>query len=207
MLTSRYMTSVKNVPAIFQKIIEGTAPDKFTLTHLKGIGFKSSNDQGIIPLLKDLAFLSPDGIPTKRYLDYRDKSSSRQVLGGALRETYEDLFHINEHPTEGDRQAVIGRFKSVHNVTDRVAEQQAVTFFALLKLADIVTPAKQPPKIAPASVEREKEKADSTRVPQELSAIPFAGLRYNIESPLPASKAVEVFDAIFKSLKEHLLDD
>src|SRR5882672_5799347 len=35
MLTNRYMTSVKNLPAIMQKIIEGTAPDKFTAAHLK----------------------------------------------------------------------------------------------------------------------------------------------------------------------------
>ncbi len=51
MLTSRYMTSVKNLPAIMQKIVDGAAPDKFTVAHLKGIGFKSSNDQGIIPVL------------------------------------------------------------------------------------------------------------------------------------------------------------
>jgi len=54
MLTTRYMTSTKNLPAIMQKIVDGTAPPKFTVAHLKAIGFKSSNDQGVIPLLKDL---------------------------------------------------------------------------------------------------------------------------------------------------------
>jgi hypothetical protein len=49
MLTGRYMTSAKNLPGIMQKIIDGTAPPKFTVAHLKGIGFKSSNDQGVIP--------------------------------------------------------------------------------------------------------------------------------------------------------------
>lgn len=43
MLTNRYMTSVKNVPAILTRIREGTAPEKFTVAHLKGIGFKSSS--------------------------------------------------------------------------------------------------------------------------------------------------------------------
>jgi hypothetical protein len=70
MLTSRYMTSVENLPAIMQKIVDGAAPEKFTVSHLKGIGFKSSNDQGIIPVLKDLGFLSADGAPTKRYLEF-----------------------------------------------------------------------------------------------------------------------------------------
>ena len=46
MLSSRYMVSNKNLPAIFQKIQDGAAPEKFTMAHLKGIGFTSSNDQG-----------------------------------------------------------------------------------------------------------------------------------------------------------------
>ena len=35
----------------------------------------------------------------------------------------------------------------------------------------------------------------------------FVGLRYNVEVHLRATKDVEVFNAIFKALKEHLLDD
>jgi hypothetical protein len=46
MLTARYMTSVKNLSAIFDKIVEGTAPRKFTIAHLKSIGFKSSKTSG-----------------------------------------------------------------------------------------------------------------------------------------------------------------
>jgi hypothetical protein len=40
MLTSRYLTSVKNVPAIMQKIVDGVAPDRFNAEHLKAMGFK-----------------------------------------------------------------------------------------------------------------------------------------------------------------------
>jgi hypothetical protein len=207
MLTSRYMTSVKNLPAIMQKIVDGAAPDKFTLAHLKGIGFKSSNDQGVIPILKDLKFLTADGSPTKRYLDYRDKSKSRQILGEALREAYEDIFHINEHPTEADRQAIIGRFKSAHNVTDAVAERQAMTFLALLKLADISGQPKHAAKPKETIPEKEKEAENTDKSPVGFQALPFSGLRYNIEIHLPATKDVEVYNAIFKSLRVHLLDD
>ncbi len=83
MLTKRYMASVKNVPAILDKIVSGTAPAKFTTSHLKTIGFPSSNDRAIIPLLKDLGFLSADGSPTKRYHEYRNLAKSKTVLGEA----------------------------------------------------------------------------------------------------------------------------
>lgn len=205
MLTSRYMTSVKNLPSIMQKIIEGTAPDKFTLSHLKGIGFASSNDQGIIPLLKDLGFLTAEGTPTPRYHAYRDKSKSQQVLGEAIREAYEDIFHVNEHPTEQDRQAIEGRFKSVHNGTDAVAQRQAMTFLSLLKLADLKT---SPKKKAAAIDEKPiEEKQKEEKKSQEFLETPFTGLRYNIEIHLPATKDVEVYNSIFKSLKEHLIND
>ncbi len=207
MLSSRYMVSNKNLPAILQKIIEGAAPDKFTLAHLKGIGFASSNDQGVVPLLKDLKFLSADGTPTTRYHAYRDKSRSRAVLGEALREAYEDIFHINEKPSESDRQAIIGRFKSTHNATDLVAERQAATFLSLLKLADLPgtgAPSRKHTE-QPAKPDVTPEREDQSRGKSSLSG--FGGLRYNIEVHLPATKDVEVYNAIFKSLREHLLND
>jgi hypothetical protein len=212
MLTIRYMTSTKNLSAIMGKIVEGTAPPKFTVAHLKGIGFKSSNDQGIIPLLKDLKFLTADGTPTPRYHEYRDKSRSKSVLGKALREAYEELFHIKEHPSKADREAIQGRFKSVHNATDRVAQEQTTTFLAFLELADLSDHV--PPKPKVKSEGKDKGSADSdddgrkpSRVAGPHTEIPFSGLRYNIEVHLPATKDVEVYNAIFKSLKEHLLDD
>lgn len=206
MLSSRYMVSNKNLPSIFQKIIEGAAPDKFTVSHLKGIGFTSSNDQGVLPLLKDLKFLAPDGAPTPRYHLYRDKSQSKRILGEAVREAYEDLFHINEHPTEADRQAIIGRFKSTHNATDLVAERQAATFLALLKLSELPGTGKSQAKHAEQPVSPPAPPSKPERE-QGMPSMGFTGLRYNIEVHLPATKDVEVYNAIFKSLREHLLDD
>lgn len=207
MLTGRYMTSLKNLSGIFQKIVEGAAPSKFTVAHLKGLGFLSSNDVGVLALLKDLGFLTPDGTPTARYHSYRDKTQSARVLGESLREAYGDLFLINEKLSEKDRSAVEGKFKQVHNVTDRIAGEQAKTFFALLKLADISTSGQ------PRSAEHVKTlAAESAPVPTDISnsgpqhRATLGGLRYNIEIHLPATKDIEVFNAIFKSLKEHLID-
>jgi hypothetical protein len=207
MLTNRYMVSVKNLPAIMQKVVQGTAPDKFSQAHLNGIGFKSSNDKAVIPLLKDLKFLSEDGTPTKRYHDYRDPSRSKQVMGEALKVAYEDLFHLNARPSDADRSAIEGKFKSFHNTTDNVAQRQAATFLALLKLAALdgtsTTSVDTDLKTETKEKQPKKEKGkDSNR---EFGAA-FAGLRYNVEIHLPASKDIEVYNAIFKALKEHLFE-
>jgi hypothetical protein len=111
MLTKRYLVSTKNLNAILKKIVDGVAPAKFTTEHLKSIGFGSSSDRAIIPILKDLGFLSADGTPLPRYHAYRDRSRSKAVMAEALREAYEDVFHIREVPTQADRNAVEGLFK------------------------------------------------------------------------------------------------
>jgi hypothetical protein len=40
---------------------------------------------------------------------------------------------------------------------------------------------------------------------EEIKLVNPPGLHYNIQIHLPATKDIEVFNAIFKSLKEHLL--
>jgi hypothetical protein len=201
------MTSVKNVAAIMQAIQDGTAPPTFSMRHLASIGFTGTNDRGIIPVLKDLKFLSEDGKPTARYHAYRDKSQSKAVLGQSLKEAYEDLFHVKERPTDADKDAIEGKFKAMHNVSDNIAELQARTFFTFLKLADLDAAAKSAgvvqatkPSEGTAGDEAARTETHSRHLGSSI------GLRYNIEIHLPPTKEVEVFNAIFKSLKEHLLD-
>lgn len=176
---------------------------------MKGIGFKSSNDTAVLPLLKDLGFLSDDGTPTRRYHDYRDKSRSKAVMAEALREAYEGVFHISEKPGASDRSAIIGKFKAEHNVSDRVAQQSTTTFYALLKLADLDAQRGSPPRKKKTVSKGEEAKEDIADHERETPPSQFGsvGLRYNVEIHLPASKDIEVYNAIFKSLKEHLIDD
>lgn len=212
MLTTRYMPSTKNLDAIFEKIIGGVAPDKFTVEHLKALGFTSSNDRAIIPLLKDLGFLTPDGSPTPRYHAYRDRSKSKAVMAQAVREAYSDVFHINETPTTADRAAVQGLFKSKLNSSDKVAQVQAMTFYALLGRADL-----NAPSASTSALPEEIRRADSSSVETSLDdsgpetpALPIQSglstqLHYTIQVHLPATKELEVYNAIFRSLRENLL--
>lgn len=212
MLTKRYLTSTKNLAEIMTTVVEGTAPEKFNQEHLKGIGFRSSNDRAVIPLLKDLGFLAADGTPTARYHAYRDHSRSKAVMAEALTEAYAGIFTINANPTQPDRPLIEGKFKSTHNVTDRMAQLQAMTFFALLKLADLQALREGSPQQLGTAQEDDQQEAQDEEDPTSTvrAPRPTSGsleLRYNIEVHLPPSKDVEVYNAIFKSLREHLLVD
>ena len=77
------------------------------------------------------------------------------------------------------------------------------TFFALLKLADLSTLSSSKPI--------KQEKTGETLPPKEkpiekeIPKINPPGLHYNIQIHLAATKDIEVYNAIFKSLKEHLI--
>lgn len=209
-LADSYVQTYGQLGEVFKRISEGQAPDKFTRQHLKDLGFASSNFHAVIPLLKALGFLASDGSPTSRYHAYRDHSQSRVVLGEALREAYSDLFTIKANPTSSDRPLIEGKFKSAHNTSERVAQLMASTFYSLLALADIHAPEAKEPSASKteAKIESKDElltvPPSPSRDTQQISHRPT--LHYNIQIHLPATKDVEVFNAIFKSLREHLLD-
>jgi hypothetical protein len=204
-LTNAYVQIYGQLKDVFQSISEGQAPDKFTRQHLKDIGFGGSNYRAAIPLLKALGFLSEDGTPTKRYHDYRNQSLARRVMAEALRETYSDLFTIKSSPSTSDRDLIEGKFKSTFNATPLTAKLMASTFFALLALADLS--AQPAPKkeehvdTPPTKIEKTEKSGNEVAPPQHK-----ASLHYNIQIHLPATKDIEVFNAIFKAIKEHLLE-
>ncbi len=197
-----YVQVYGQLPEVFKRISEGQAPEKFTRQYIKDLGFHSSNFHALIPLLKSLGFLSSDGVPTARYHAYRgEKSQARNVMAEALREGYSELFTIKAEPTEADRSLIEGKFKSVHNTGDRVAKLMASTFLALLPLADLKGATTSPAKELKVEIKPERNDAEEKR-----SAPHRSTLHYNIQIHLPSTKDVEVFNAIFKSLREHLLD-
>jgi hypothetical protein len=203
-LINAYLVSANRVRDFFQQIKDGQAPERLTQQLLRDWGFSSTNDRAFIPLLKALGFLSQDGKPTQRYNEYRDHSKSRAVLGEAIKDAYSDIFLIKENPSESDRETIKGKFKSFHNVSDNVASLMTKTFFALLSLADIdatpVTPS------VPSDMAEEK-KVTGQAIPHKPSGGLASGLHYNIQIHLPPTKDIEVYNAIFKALRTHLVDE
>lgn len=130
-------------------------------------------------------------------------------MAEALQEAYEDIFLISARPSASDKSSFQGKFKSFHNASDNVASMMTNTFLKLVELADFdaLDPTQQ------NNDRLEEDPLDSSsgghapsveRQSQVQSG--FSGLHYNIQIHLPATKDLEVYNAIFKSLKEHLID-
>lgn len=192
---------------LFEKLREGQAPEKFTRAFLKDLGFKSSNWHAAIGLLKGLGFLTAEGSPTSLYMEFLDKTRWRYVLGNAVRDAYSDIFVMKRKPGSADVQLIAGKYKSTYNISDLAAGRSARTFLALLEMSATETTKEEvepeEPKPIPEHTPAEPERKTADALPVASRTM---GLNYNIQIHLPATKDIEVYNAIFKSLREHIIE-
>jgi hypothetical protein len=202
-LPTTYTQEFKKLNEFFNKIRDAQAPQKFTQQLLKDWGYKSNNHRAFIPLLKALGFLTVDGAPTQRYHEYRNRSASSNIMANALREAYSDIFLIKEKPTQSDKLLIEGKFKSFHNASQTVANLMTKTFYSLLELADLNNNTNNSENYE-TPIDSKNELLDTKDL--KIKDNENLGLHYNIQIHLPATKDLEVYNAIFKSLKEHLIE-
>lgn len=204
-ISTAYLTSLKNLKGILNSIQGAQAPKKFTTRFLASLGYSSVNDRLIIGVLKTLRFLTAEGAPTKRYYEYLDQTQSGRVLAEGVREAYAELFQVNRKAYDLSNADVKNKLKTLTQgqVSEAVLGKMAGTFKALSQHADfsVVSQASEqpertePPLESPSGLEPSGE-----RKPPVLG-----GLVYNIQIVLPSDRDQAVYDALFKSLKEHLL--
>lgn len=200
-VTTAYLYTVKNVSDMFSAIQRASVPPKFTYDFLQTLGFKSTNDRAFINVLKGLGFLDSNSTPTAVYSQYRDKDVSKKVLGQQIRRAYEGLFMSDESAQTLSAENVKGKLATLTGKDESVVEKMASTFKALVALADF---SGEPTPKAPTPPVQEEDKVESPALQKGAIGRSLA-FSHVVYLNLPATKDVAVYDAIFKSLKEHIL--
>jgi len=207
-LPDSYTQKPGSIPAYFDAVLDAQPPERFSIKFLENLGFTSTNDRLFISVLKDLGFLSADGVPEPRYYQFMDRSQAKIILAAAVREAFGDLFAVNTKANELSADEVKNKLRTLYagKKTDNVIDRIARTFTALCEYADF--------SIAPATLKDTDEKAakkDQTqpkkpdRPIQTVSgAVSLDSLQYHINIVLPDTRDQAVYDAIFRSLREHL---
>jgi len=202
-----YVNGHGGIPKLFAKIKEAAVPPKFTQDFVSTVlDLKSSSYRAMIPLLKRLGFVDAANVPTQAYKDFREDSLSGAVMAERLRDAYKGLLDASEYAYKLERKELQSKLKSLLGAAEDDANipSVAATFLELSKLAKWDGAA---PKLKKEIPERAKGGGvEAQREPnrEELSKGRF-GLSYTINLNLPATTEIEVFNAIFKSLRENLL--
>lgn len=204
-----YVDAYNKIADVFSAIKSAAVPTKFNQDFLTTIlGLKSSSYFAVIPLMKKLGFLDPTNQPTQAYKDYRDDNLSKQIMATQVKSAYEDLFKASEFANKLTKEQLISKLKTLLGVGDDdiTLPKVAGTFTELVKLSDFEgkhKPAHKKPETPP-------EEKPQNPIQNPLQHIPNGdevkfGISYTINLNLPATTEIEVFNAIFKSLKENLL--
>ena len=209
-LTTAYLQTTKNLQSIINSLVSAKSPERFTNKFLEDLGFKSTNDRLYIALFKSLGLLDENGVPTSRYHQFLDQSETAKVLSIGIQEAYDELFALRKDAQNLSVEEVKGKFKTLTQGTksDNIILLMANTFKALCDAADWsdATPKKSMP-----INETDKKKSPSTPIQDPLPEKPETNnyaldlnLRYDIHVHLPETTNMDVYDAIFQSLKKHL---
>lgn len=214
-----YVMAYGNIKKALEAIIVAAVPDRFTQDFLSTkLTIKGGNAKSVIPFLKKVGFLNGDGTPTETYNDFRIESSRSRAANSSILSGYSVLSEMNEYFYDlADKELK----ELIVRATGMAAGSSSVTSIlgsikALKDYADFTIPAdnkapKETTKSTPEQViEQPVEKPKKTSTGHEnenFSRLNDVRLGYTININLPASSDIAVYNAIFKSLKDNILDD
>lgn len=208
-LTSSYLITTKNLESIINSIVSAKAPERFTNKFLEDLGFTSSNDRLYVAMFKALGLIDDAGIPTQRYYQFIDQTQTAKVLAQGIEEAYGDLFNLNKKAQDLSNDEIKNKLKTLTlgQKTDKVLGLMANTFKALCSQAEWnkknkpVETHKIDDNAERAKIENKAiiDTVNSNQTPNKMN------LHYNIQIHLPETTNLAVYDAIFQSLKKHLM--
>ena len=201
-----YLGAYGNITKVLNKIQAASTPARFTQDFLATkLGLPGGSAKPLIPFLKRTGFLSTDGAPTDLYKEFRNDTLRPAAVAKAVKIGYAPLYEMSEYLHDlGDTElkgivvqatgleagsstvkGIIGSFKALKAFADFEAEGSDVE----------------------QDTEDGEEEEKSTPLPKNKKAQEVGiKLGYTINLNLPATSDVAVFNAIFKSLREHLID-
>ena len=201
-----YMNAYGNIGRALKKIKSAQTPPRFTQDFLATtLGLSGGGARPLIPYLKRTGFLGSDGVPTDRYKRFRNQGQSGKAAAEALKEAYSTLYAVNEYVHDATDDDLLGTVVQVtggepDSATTKaiVASFKALKDFAVFSGVDEEDEEEEEEKSGDEKRENENERTGAI-LKKGL------GLSYTINLNLPATSDIKVFDAIFRSLKEHLL--
>jgi hypothetical protein len=193
-----YISNIGRLREFFEKIPKIGVPPKVNTRTLPTLGFKSTNDRPIVPILKFIDFIDASGTPTQNYREFRDSKKAGAIMASVLRKAYSELFELYESACEKDDQSLKDFFAPTTTAGEPVVVQTVATFKVLCGFADFKAILKE---------EKGEEKRGKAKGEEERGGQMPAGvtINVNIQLALPATEDAKVYENIFKALKDNLL--
>jgi len=205
-----YLVSPGSLKTALERIQSAATPDRvskdFVSTKLQ---IKGGTGSALIPFLKKIGFVASDGAPTDLYKKFRNTATEKAAAAQAVKLGYGPLSEVNEYFYDLNEKDLMSLILQVTGAEkdNQVAKYTLSTFKNLKSFANFERNEKAEDTPLPANTNGEVHtiSAESSRA----SSVAKVGmnLSYTINLNLPATTDQAVFNAIFRSLKENLINE
>ena len=202
MTTLPNMNAYGKINEILDKASVAIKPTKFTQAFLETkLNCKSTSDRAIIPLLIKMGFLSSDRTPTTLYSEFKNPSLKSLAIAKGVRTAFKQIFDINTYAYSASDSEIEGYITQITGLESdhKRVKSTAKTFLALKNMSDFEK------QLKPQEESNKEDPNTSHKTINEKLALSKTGLNfsYTINLNLPETSDIEVFDAIFSSVKKH----
>lgn len=206
-----YLAASGTLKKILERITEAAQPPKFNTDFLENVlKLKGGAGRAIPPILKKLGMLTTDGVPTELYAKFRTESGRGRAAHQALRNGFPEIFKRSDYAhtvPDNKLRDIIVEITGL-NPNEKVVQAIKGTFNAVKSFV-------------PADLDISGEDMDTGAGYDEgqiasMGSMPGGfgagtpgndGIRlaYNINIVLPETSDLKVLNAIFRSIKENLM--
>lgn len=204
-----YVASPGSIKTALEKIRSAATPERVTKDFVTTVlQMKGGTGGSIPPFLKRIGFVGADGAPTDLYRRFRNPATGGAAVADAIRIGYKDLLQANEYfyrLSDKDLLSLIVQVTGVE-ADNRSAALTLSAIKALKGFANFDHAESNPVQIVDVGrIQDSQERAPHPSAQQPANSQVGLNLSYTINLNLPATADQAVFNAIFRSLKEHLL--
>lgn len=208
-----YMVSSGTLTKILNKICDASIPENFNGDFLgTKLGFPGGNQKAFIPWAKKCKLLGEDGTPTQLYKDFRNPTYRGVSMASAIRKGYEELYVRNEYAHDLSKSDFTKLVTDTTGLAHDNATVKAIvnSFFNAKEFADFESNLKNEGSVPENGVTKEfKSEVDTSESTQKTTRKKQIdlGINYTINLVLPKTDDPAIYNAIFKSLKDNLLNE
>jgi hypothetical protein len=205
--TPPYLNAYGNIGRTLNKIKTAQAPPRFTQDFLATkLDLRGGGARPVIPFLKRTGFLGSDGVPTERYKRFRNPAQCGRAAREALKDGYRALYEVNEYLQDASDKDLLGVVVQVTGLEPNSSTVKAIvgSFKALKEFATFDGDEEDEEEVT--TEDENDENGDDDKDERKGRKLKKGlGLSYTINLHLPPTSDIKVFDAIFKSLRDNLL--
>lgn len=201
-----YLQAYGNIKKALDKITKATVPPTFTQDFLATtLSMPGGGARPVIKFLKRAGFLTSDGTPTDLYKQFRNSSLRGAAAAQGMRNAYSDLYVANEYVHNANDKDLKGLIVQVTGLEEdsKLIPAMVGSFKTLRAFADF--DAESGDAVDQQQSGDDVDDSVDRAHGQSLGQQSNLKLGYTINLNLPATTDIAVFNAIFKSLREHLL--